>query len=151
MKKAFTLIEILIVMSILAVIISFSSYFYTKFSRGDFILDEATNLVVFVLKIAREKAMIDEENTSWGVYLENNSNSPDRIYLFKGNPNNRTDIFELPRETTFDGFTNQTILFQRLSGETSSTTIKLGFHEGNRFRWIIIPQSGAFTVTSTQP
>lgn len=151
MSQAFTLIEILIVVIIVAFIIGFSSYFYSKLSRGEFILEEAVNLTLFVLKTAREKSLVSEENDSWGVYLVNTSTPPDRIYIFKGNVSNLKDTFDLPSEITFYDFATKTILFQKLTGETTQTNIKLGLHNQSDFRWIIIPTSGAFTITSTQP
>jgi prepilin-type N-terminal cleavage/methylation domain-containing protein len=143
-KEAFTLIEILVVTFIVAFIIGFSSYFYLKFSKSTFVIDESASLVVNILNLARQKAIIGEENDNWGVWLINTS-TQDYFYLFKGTTSNLRERYELPREVSFFDFTEKTIVFQKLSGDTTATTIKIGFSP-NFFQTIKVSTSGAITV-----
>jgi len=140
----FTLIEILVVTSIVAFIIGFSSYFYTKFSKSTFVIDESAGLVVDVLNLARQKAMIAEENDDWGVWLINTS-TQDYFYLFKGTVNDLRERFELPNEVSFFDFSEKTIIFQKLSGETTSTIVKIGFSP-NFFKTVKVSTSGAIFI-----
>jgi prepilin-type N-terminal cleavage/methylation domain-containing protein len=143
-NKAFTLIEIVIVASIIAFIIGFSSYFYFKFSKSTFVIDESASLVVNILNLARQKAIVGEENDSWGVWLINTS-TQDYFYLFKGTTSSLRERYQLPREVSFFDFIEKTIVFQKLSGETSATTIKIGFNQ-NFFKTIKVSTSVAITV-----
>jgi len=143
-RDAFTLIEILIVIMIVAFIIGFSSYFYLKFSKSTFVIDESASLVVNILNLARQKAIVSEENDNWGVWLINTL-TQDYFYLFKGTTSSLRERYELPREVSFFDFTEKTIVFQKLSGETSATTIKIGFNP-NFFKTIKVSTSGAITV-----
>jgi len=143
-NSGFTLIEILVVTSIVAFIIGFSSYFYIKFSKSTFVIDESASLVVNVLNLARQKAIIAEENDHWGVWFINTS-TQDYFYLFKGTTSNLRERFELPSEVSFFDFSEKIIIFQKLSGETSSTTIKIGFSP-NFFKTIKVSPMGAITV-----
>jgi len=143
-NSGFTLIEILIVTLIIAFIIVFSSYFYQKFSKSTFVIDESAGLVVNILNLARQKAIIGEENDNWGVWLINTS-TQDYFYLFKGTTSSLRGRYELPREVSFFDFSDNTIVFQKLSGDTNSTTIKLGFNS-NFFKTIKVSTSGAISV-----
>lgn len=151
MKKGFTLVEILIVIMIVGVIIGFSAYWFIKATQSKFSLDETAEYILLILKIAREKSIIGEENSIWGVYLVNSATPPDRIYIFQNDTNNLKDSFELPNEISFFDFSTKTVTFQKLSGITTSTFIKIGSVNSNDFRYIVVPTSGAFYITSTQP
>jgi prepilin-type N-terminal cleavage/methylation domain-containing protein len=142
--EAFTLIEILVVSAIVAFIIGFSYYFYLKFSKSTFVIDESAGLVVNVLNLARQKAIVGEENDSWGVWLINTS-TQDYFYLFKGTTSSLRERYQLPREVSFFDFTQKTIVFQKLSGDTTATTIKIGFTP-NFFKTIKVSTSGAIIV-----
>lgn len=93
--KAFTLIEILIVTIIVGFIIGFSSYFHSKFSKSTFVINESASLVVNVLNLARQKAIVGEENDNWGVWLINTS-TQDYFYLFKGTTSTLKERYKLP-------------------------------------------------------
>lgn len=150
LDKAFTLVEILVVSSLIAVILGFSIYFYFKLSQGNFSLDEGASLVTSVLNLAKQKAVIAEENANWGVWLKNNSNSPDYIYLFKNSTSTIQEDYQIPGDVSFFDFNDKIIIFQKLTGETTSTTIKIGFSNGSNFRYIKIPSFGAIII-DTQP
>jgi prepilin-type N-terminal cleavage/methylation domain-containing protein len=145
MKKAFTLIEILMVIAIVGVIIGFSIFFQNKITQTSFIIDESVNLVINALNLAKQKAIIGEENDNWGVLLVNTST--DYIYLFKGNTNNLKERFNLPKEVSFFDFNTTTIIFQKITGQTSSTTIKIGFSRGGIFKYIKVSNLGNIKVS----
>lgn len=142
--KGFSLIEILISIAIISVIIGFSSFFHSKFSRSSFIIDESASFVVNVLNIAKQKAMIGEENDNWGVWLINTSTN-DYFYLFKGTTSTLKQRFELPSQISFFDFTDKTIIFQKITGNTTSTTIKIGF-SSNFYKTIKVSTSGAIWI-----
>jgi prepilin-type N-terminal cleavage/methylation domain-containing protein len=143
-KDAFTLIEILVVTAIIAFIIGFSSYFYIKFSKSTFVIDESAGLVINILNLARQKAIVSEENDNWGVWLINTS-TQDYFYLFKGTTSSLRERYQLPKEVSFFDFTEKIIVFQKLSGETTATTIKIGFTP-NFFKIIKVSTSGSITI-----
>jgi len=142
--RGFTLIEVLIVTTIVGFIIGFSSFFHSKFGQSTFLIDESAGLVVNVLNLARQKAIIGEENDNWGVWLINTSTN-DYFYLFKGTTSNLKQRYELPSQVSFFDFTDKTIIFQKLTGDTTSTTIKIGFSP-SFFKTIKVSTSGAIRV-----
>lgn len=146
-KNGFTLIEILIVTSLIAFIIGSSVYFHSKLTQSSFMVNETASLVVNVLNLAREKAMLGEENDNWGVLLVNTSTSTDYLYLFKGSTTNLRQRFNLPKEVSFFDFNTTTIIFQKISGQTSSTTIKIGLSRGGILKYIKVSNLGNITVS----
>jgi len=142
--KAFTLIEILIVIMIVGFIIGFSSFIHSKFARSTFLINESASLVVNVLNLARQKAIIGEENDNWGIWLINTSTN-DYFYLFKGTTSTIKQRYELPSQVSFFDFTDKTIIFQKLTGDTTPTTIKIGFSP-SFFKTIKVSTSGAISV-----
>lgn len=144
-KKAFTLIEVLIVISIIGFIFGFSLFFQNKLSQSSFFVEESVNLVINSLNLAKQKAIIAEENDSWGVLLVNTST--DYIYLFKGSTSNLKERFNLPKEVSFYDFSQKSIIFQKITGQTSSTTIKIGPSRGGTFKYIKVSNLGNVIVS----
>lgn len=144
--SGFTLMEILIVLTLLLIIVGISIYFYFKLSKGSFSLEESAGLVVSVLNLAKQKSIVAEDNSSWGVLLKNNLNSPDYIYLFKDTPNNIIELYKIPGNISFFDFNDKIIIFKKLTGETTQTTIKIGFLDGTEFIYIKIPSFGAIII-----
>jgi prepilin-type N-terminal cleavage/methylation domain-containing protein len=147
MNKAFTLIEILLVISIIAFIIGFSIYIYSKISQSTFLVEETANLMVNVLNLARDKAIIAEENDNWGVLLVNTTT--DYLILFRGNENNIKQRHNLVKEVSFFDFTTKTIIFRKITGTTSPEIIKIGLSRGINFKYLKISTSGNITVSNT--
>lgn len=144
--KAFTFLEVLLVIIIIGIIVAFSSFFYGQITRSSFILDETASFIVNILKLSREKAFLGEENDNWGVWFKNNTSTVDYIFLFKGSTSTVKEKFDLPRQITFFDFDEKIIIFNKNSGQTTSTIVKIGFLSGNQFRNISIPTSGAITI-----
>ncbi len=145
MKKGITFVETLIATSIIAFIIGLSFYLHNKLFQSSFLVDETGNLIVNVLNLAKEKALVAEENNNWGVLLVNTTT--DYIYLFKGTESNLKQRFNLPKEVTFFDFDQKSIIFQKNTGQTLSTTIKIGLPRGNIFKYIKISSFGIITIS----
>ena len=111
--KAFTLIEILLVVIILAVLIGSAIPISVKFYKTQQ-LDINVKAVVQSLRRAQLKAMSIESDSSFGVYLTNNN-----YVLFKGSSFDARDIlydevFDLPQIITISGI--QEIAFSKFEG-----------------------------------
>ena len=80
-KQSFSLIEITIVIFIFLLIITifFSRFF--EFSADYANVSKDIISIKKTLELAREKSLIKEEYTSWGVYFENSTSA---YYLFAG-------------------------------------------------------------------
>lgn len=64
--KSFTLIEMILVVAVLAIIFGFSVPFLINFiERQD--LDSATEELVSILKLAQNKSITAEKDSSWGI------------------------------------------------------------------------------------
>lgn len=143
--KGFTLIEVLITIFLITIIMGLSSYFYNKIYQSDFLVEETANYLINILNLARQKSILGEGNNNWGVWLINNQKNPDAAHLFQGTSENIKQSFLLPNEIDFIDppiNSSKTINFQKLTGDTNSTTIQLGFQ--NRITTtIVIPISGS--------
>lgn len=149
-SKAFTLIEVLLVTILVSFIIGFSGYWYSKTQQGSFLVEETASYLINILNVARQKAVVSEENDNWGVWLINNQKNPDTLYLFKGTTSTIKDSFNLPGEIGFvDPPINSSkiIIFQKLTGETTSTTIKINFANSSLIKTIVVPTSGAIYLS----
>ena len=94
MKSAYTLIELLIVIGVLAILTGLASLSMVSFSKGSEI--EATSAIVSgALKEAKANSLADINDQTWGVYLEN-----ERVIVFAdsgggynpGDPNNSARV-----------------------------------------------------------
>ncbi len=150
----FTLIEILIVTLLVGVIIGFSAYWYSKLTQTGFLIEETAAYLVNILNLAKQKAILAEENDNWGILVLNNEKNPDYAYLFKGTTSTIKGSFQLPQEVGFvDPPVNSSkiIVFNKVTGETTSTIISVGFVDSQLIKYIVIPTSAAIYITSTPP
>jgi len=144
MNKAFTLIEILIVVLIVGFIIGVISTFQANISRSGFLVEETAQYLINVLNLTRQKSLIEEENSSWGIWLINTS-SQDYLYIFKNSTSSLKERFNLPTQITFFDFNERIILFNKLTGETTSTKVKIGLINEKHIKQINISTSGSIT------
>jgi prepilin-type N-terminal cleavage/methylation domain-containing protein len=79
-KKAFTLVEVLVVIAILIILFSFSSPFLIKFNSAQD-LNSVTEEMVSVIRTAEVKSINGEMGLNWGVAFVN----PGSFYLFNDN------------------------------------------------------------------
>jgi prepilin-type N-terminal cleavage/methylation domain-containing protein len=149
-KTGFTLIELVIVISIIFIVsaISIVSFgLYEKKSAVENSLEE----IIACLKSAQNKTLASEENSQWGVYFDPAQSD---YVLFKGSIYNpeavENEINEIPQrieinEINLAGGENK-IVFKRLTGETDqfgSISLRL---KGNpaETKTIYIEDSGQF-------
>ena len=126
-NQGLTLIEILVVVAIIAIIVSFGmAVDLNAFRRDTFRAEEAT--IVSLLSRARSRAMSNMFDTTHGVCYDNASKS---YVVFRGSictiaPPSELTVANVNIATTSD-FANPakfpTIVFGRLAGNTSSATI----------------------------
>jgi len=93
MLKAYTLIELLIVIGILAILTGLASLSMVSFSKGTDI-DTTASIVSGALKEARGNSMADIDDKTWGVYLED---SRAIVYSHSGGGFNPSDPNNSPR------------------------------------------------------
>lgn len=126
-KLGFTLVEVILVVAITTFVVGIGAPVYGSFVR-DNDLNVATNVIIQNLYRAQSKSRSGENDSQWGIAVDNNSHS---ITLFAG-PTYGSRNTSL--DTTFT--TNSSITFSGLSGVVYSKVSGL-------------PQStGSITLTS---
>ncbi|MFZ4631691.1 MAG: pilus assembly FimT family protein [Patescibacteria group bacterium] len=130
-KSGFTLLELMLVMSILVIIALASREVYNGFALGKNI-DNISKTIVFDLRGARSNAMNGQEDSNWGVHFVNSTSdyyeiftSPTVYGAFSSSV--RTTVylgsgisFSLPSEGN-----NQDIIFAKLSGTSTTANINI--------------------------
>jgi len=150
---AFTLVELLLVVGILAVVFGLALPFAlnTKFTNE---LDTATENLITTLREAQSQAIAAEGDAPYGVYFDTAA-TPPAYTLYKGASwLSKDESFnvggygttELPKNTTISfapvAWTSSEITFARLTGQPLSTTT-------DRTITISIPDVGSKTITMT--
>lgn len=139
--KGFTIIELLIVLTIVAVLMGIASLPIIRFRREQ-ALQNTTNMVFTVINEARAKTLAGSENTNYSVRLES-----DRAILFRGSTyqssavTNQIFLYESPvvLGTVAISGGGATITFDRLRGTTA--------HHGTL--QLQLPDNTARTITVT--
>lgn len=137
--KAFTLIEVLLVVAIGAGIFALSAPYSLNFYHTQLINDTQSN-IIDALQRARHYAILQKNDSDFGVYLSVASSS---YTLFQGDSYSVADInnevFPIINSITF---ATTTIVFSKLTGVTSTTsTTTLTY--GTITRNILVDESGA--------
>jgi prepilin-type N-terminal cleavage/methylation domain-containing protein len=83
MKHAFTLIEVVIAVSLIAVLAGIGFPLYRQ-SRGAALLNESATRIVQDLRTARAQSTSGLNNSTHGVYFESNANDKDRMVIYEG-------------------------------------------------------------------
>ncbi|HEY0980360.1 MAG TPA: type II secretion system protein [Candidatus Paceibacterota bacterium] len=144
MKKGFTIIELLIVLTIVGVLMGIASLPIIRFRREQ-ALQNTTNAVLTVINEARAKTLAGTENTNYSVRLE-----ADRAILFRGAtyqsaaPTNQIFLYESPvvLGTVALSGGGSTITFDRLRGTTAHHgTLQLQLPSGT-LRTITVTATG---------
>jgi prepilin-type N-terminal cleavage/methylation domain-containing protein len=81
-RRGFTLIEFLIIIAILVILIAITIPALRLFERGAR-LTNSTEEIINTLRLAQDKTLASEEESSWGVYFST-STTADQYTLFKG-------------------------------------------------------------------
>lgn len=70
--QGFTLLELMLVISVLAIVVTLGRDFYGNYVRG-LELETAAKAMAADLRLARERALAGQEGRNWGLYLVNGS------------------------------------------------------------------------------
>jgi len=142
--KAFTLMEILIALGILAVLSSFAIVAFSNFNKNA-LLKEARIKIISEMDYSRSQTLGSEGKSSWGVHFE-----ADRIIRFKGtsfspsDPNN-VEIL-LPRGVAINSINlggPSEVVFERLTGRASNAgSINIELNDSSASTTINIYASG---------
>jgi len=152
-RQGFTLIETLIVISVVILIVSLALFSYRYFEKKTE-LETITQKIVATLKLAQTKTLASENNSQYGVHFENN-----QYILFSGD----TYQVDAPDKTTYSlpsrleindlslngGGSN--VVFQRINGQTDQNgTISLRMiNEPTKLEIINIHPSGQIELSSS--
>lgn len=145
MKKGFTIIEFLIVISIIVILVSMSVGAFSQFYKGN-ILEGEAQTILSIFESAKAKTLLSKGDSNYGVHLE-----ADKVTLFKGStysdldPDNEVYILSTKATLTsvIDGGGSD-IIYIRLTGEVISngtTTISL-VSDGSQFKELVITKTG---------
>ena len=138
MKKGFTLIEILLSLSIVTILATIGiPVFLSLQNTTD--LDLAENAVVQSLRRAQTLSRAVDGDTSWGVKIQNNA-----ITLFKGasylaRDPNQDEIFDIPSSITSTNVSE--IVYSKFDG-LPNTTGTMTLTSNNDIRNITISSNG---------
>lgn len=117
-RKAFTLLEIMLTIAIISIISAASAPVFQRLQVSND-LENSTYTVVQVLRQAKSFASASDQDSNWGLRLENN-----QIILFKGTSYALRDpafdeVTALPLSLTLSGLNE--IIFQKQSGLPQTT------------------------------
>jgi len=139
MKKGFTLLEMLLTITIIAVLGGVSAPIYMSFlARND--LNVTSTIVVQSLRRAQTQAKNMVNDSDWGIYMT------DRVLtIFSGSTYAGRDIsydedFDIAPTISFSGVTE--VVFLRFSGDTSDNGNIILNSNSNETRTITINQRG---------
>jgi len=132
MKKSFALIELLVAISLIAVIATFSTLSLYSYRHSKSLEGMAKKIAVY-LEFAKTKSIVQENKSSWGVHFENPTSSRSFFSLFYNTYSTSTvrEIIYLPKEIDFfdpsEGNFKE-IIFEKITGKLpTSSQIKIYF------------------------
>lgn len=128
-QKGFTLLEILLVVTILAIFATISRDFYANYVKG-IGLESNQKIIISSLKLARDKAMNGLEDRNWGVHFVNGSKD---YYEIFSSPTSYADGARKTIETDYlsnnivyfspiEGV-NKDVVFNKINATTTAETI----------------------------
>lgn len=117
-KRGFTLIEMILVISILGIFSTMSLSFNSKYRNNSY-LKIVTYDIVEALRYAQSNSQSMKEDSSWGVKISSND-----LVIFKGNSYNSRDqnfdkVLDFPNGFTISG--NDEVVFEKVTGITTDT------------------------------
>ena len=149
LQKGYTLVEILVVISILTVIFAVSFIGYNSF-RKETQLDIKVDEINSTLKTAQAQTLSSLQADNYGVHFET-----DRFIFFKGSAYDSMSsdniVNELPNDLEiYDIILNSggsNVVFERLTGGTENYgSIKIRIKNTSQYRTISIESSGVINV-----
>lgn len=152
MRKGFTLVEILIVTSIMAVLAAMAFFMYGRFYLS-VQLNENTALIIQALKTARERSAASYNDSRHGIYFDIDNDGADKYILYQGdsyvsrNINYDREFFlenSLMLSASNFVFTGNDvdINFAKISGVPDNTGTIILTHQGSGMRHIGINSVG---------
>lgn len=140
-NKGFTLLELLLVVSILAIFATLSRDFYGGYVKGVALEANAKN-IVSDLRTARDKAMNGENDQNWGVHFINTVGNTNDYYEIFSSPTIYANASTTVLETNYlrdniiffspaSGI-NKDILFSKINATTTVDTINLATPAGDQ-------------------
>jgi len=149
--KSFTLFETILVLTLISIILGFGFYYFNQLSQMSFFFEETNKRILDLVKTAREKSILGEENSEWGVSFVNTST--DYVNLYKGNVNNIYFQFAINKRFSFVNPPENTILsitFSKFRGVPSTNaTISLKNNLNNELKYICIPSGSPPFISNT--
>jgi len=138
-KLSFTLVELIISISILS-LISFFLFFYISSSKlKKSYLKKDADLIKQVLITAKERAMLNKENLPWGVYFQNNTTTVDSFYIFKSyfftteTIEKKYDLYNKNEFYIPNAGSSTIIIFSKSKGETATNSLIVIKSDDNQF------------------
>ncbi len=149
--SGFTLFETLLVLIIISIILGFGFYYFNQISQMNFLFEETNKRILDLVKTAREKAILGEENSDWGVSFVNTST--DYVLLYKGSPTNIYYQLTMNKRFSFlNPAENSTlsVKFSKFNGVPSiSTIISIKNNLTNEIKYLCIPTSSSPFLSTT--
>lgn len=148
--RGFTLIEVLISLALAILLIGAALPLYTGLQTSSQ-LNESAGTVVQALRLARTLSVERAQDSGYGVYIESNPATSDRIIFFLGTSYAARNA-AYDRVTTFDNAITLTpslaggvseIVFSRVTGTPSSTGTIAIIHATTGSRTLSINSAGA--------
>jgi prepilin-type N-terminal cleavage/methylation domain-containing protein len=146
-KRAFTLIELLLVIAIVAIIFAFSAPYTLRFYNTQLINETQSN-ILSVLSQARHNALLQKNDSDWGVKFDSENN---QYILFQGssyaeNVDLYDEVYPLLNNIELTGDWTDEIVFSKytgvptVNGETTFGTTTLAYE--SMTRQIFIDEDG---------
>jgi prepilin-type N-terminal cleavage/methylation domain-containing protein len=125
--RGFTLIELIIVGAIIAILAGASIGAYVSGHRKTVLITTADQIQQ-VLRLARQRAVSQQEGLGWGVHFEHSTSTTPWYSIYKGSPYNSanvTEFYSLPTQVRFvtpSAGATLNIEFAKRTGTTGGAT-----------------------------
>lgn len=157
-NNGFLLIELLVVIGILIILAAIIPPTLRSFEK-ELDLNNSTEQIINILRLARNKTLASEKNSQWGVFFDNTT-VPHQYVLFKGNNYASRDnpfdkIYKLPERVEIYQIDlvggGKEIIFERVIGTTEQSgqivlRLKTDF---SKTKTIYIENSGKIELTES--
>jgi len=124
MKKSFTLVELLVGISLIAIVATFGTLSLFSYWRLK-PLEGAAKKIAIYLEFAKTKSIVQENKSHWGVHFENSISSRSFFSLFYQNYSTSTvkETIYLPKGVDFSEPSEgnfKEIVFEKITGKISA-------------------------------
>jgi len=147
----FTVLELLITLSVIALLAAIGTYNYTSSYRNSLLAD-TTNALVSLAQLAQQKAVAQEQGTAWGMFIDNTTGTDPYAEVYGGDAYAAGAVvehYQLPKQMkviTPEPGTTQDVHFQKFSGLPSApSTIVIGLRGSSFTKTITITDAGGIS------